>query len=246
MFRGEQYARAIGLFQRKNGPGTLPPSFDMLVEQRFLRKKFKDPITDDEFVPVALAAGSATAGQITPPAGSPPAGSPPGAAPPEDRRAAPVRRRRRGRARWHAGGGDRRWDRGCNQQKQGKLHSSLQGAEPLQRVDVRLHAAGASRGRGRSAGNGGPGSRWTRPSWRSGRPAQALPVVPAVPGSGGRRPGLSSRPWRPRRAGQSVPAAASGASQSPGRQRYVGRRAGLEHGLHEPVKTLVAMQPSGS
>ena len=91
VFRGEQYARAIGLFQRKNGPGTLPPSFDVLVEQRFLRKKFKDPITDDEFVPVALTAGAATAGQTTPPRGSPP-GRRRGPAE-EPRRAAPVRRR---------------------------------------------------------------------------------------------------------------------------------------------------------
>ena len=49
IFRGQQYARAIGLFQRKNGPGTLPPSIDVLVEQRFLRKKYKDPITNDDF-----------------------------------------------------------------------------------------------------------------------------------------------------------------------------------------------------
>ena len=71
VFRGEQYARAIGLFQRKNGPGVLPPSFDLLVEQRFLRKKFKDPITDDDFVPVALNAGAPSAGQTAPPPGSP-------------------------------------------------------------------------------------------------------------------------------------------------------------------------------
>jgi type II secretory pathway pseudopilin PulG len=48
VFRGEQYARAIGLYQRRfaNAPA---PSIDFLVEQRFLRKKYKDPITDDEF-----------------------------------------------------------------------------------------------------------------------------------------------------------------------------------------------------
>jgi type II secretory pathway pseudopilin PulG len=49
VFRGEQYARAIGLYQKKNGPGTFPPSIDVLVQQRYLRKKFKDPITDDDF-----------------------------------------------------------------------------------------------------------------------------------------------------------------------------------------------------
>ena len=53
VFRGEQYARAIGLFQAKAGPGTLPPTIDLLVEQRFLRKKFKDPITNDDFAPLS-------------------------------------------------------------------------------------------------------------------------------------------------------------------------------------------------
>jgi type II secretory pathway pseudopilin PulG len=48
IFRGRQYARAIGLFQRKFA-NTAPPSIDVLVEQRFLRKKYKDPITKDDF-----------------------------------------------------------------------------------------------------------------------------------------------------------------------------------------------------
>ncbi|HUX16616.1 MAG TPA: hypothetical protein VMW52_09105 [Phycisphaerae bacterium] len=47
VFRGEQYARAVALYQRKLGPGSLPPSIDMLVEQKFLRKKYKDPMTED-------------------------------------------------------------------------------------------------------------------------------------------------------------------------------------------------------
>lgn len=51
VFRGNQYARAIGLFQRKFA-NTAPPSIDVLVEQRFLRKKYKDPITNDEFQPI--------------------------------------------------------------------------------------------------------------------------------------------------------------------------------------------------
>jgi type II secretory pathway pseudopilin PulG len=57
IFRGQQYARAIGLYQRKMGPGTLPPSIDLLVDQRFLRKKYKDPITNDDFQ--LLSAGQA-------------------------------------------------------------------------------------------------------------------------------------------------------------------------------------------
>ena len=60
IFRGEQYARAIGLYQRKTGPGTLPPSIDFLVEQKFLRKKYKDPITKDDFQ--VLSAGQPAAG----------------------------------------------------------------------------------------------------------------------------------------------------------------------------------------
>ena len=55
VFRGEQYARAIGLFQRKNGPGTLPANLDVLIDQRFLRRKYKDPITNDDFLSLTQA-----------------------------------------------------------------------------------------------------------------------------------------------------------------------------------------------
>ena len=60
IFRGLQYTRAIGLFERKYA-NTPPPSFDVLVQERFLRKKYKDPITNAEFVPVT-AGGAAAAG----------------------------------------------------------------------------------------------------------------------------------------------------------------------------------------
>src|SRR5438552_6913091 len=59
VFRGQQYARAIGLFQKKSGPGVLPPSIDSLVEGHFLRRKYKDPITGGDFY--VLQAGAATA-----------------------------------------------------------------------------------------------------------------------------------------------------------------------------------------
>ena len=55
VFRGEQYARAIALFQRKYG-NALPPDVDVLIDQRFLRKKYKDPITGGDFQ--YLGAGS--------------------------------------------------------------------------------------------------------------------------------------------------------------------------------------------
>ena len=46
VFRGEQYARAIGLYQRRFAV-AFPPSIDVLVEQKFLRRKYKDPMTED-------------------------------------------------------------------------------------------------------------------------------------------------------------------------------------------------------
>jgi type II secretory pathway pseudopilin PulG len=49
VFRGNQYVRAIRLFTAKAGPGVLPPNLDVLVQQRYLRKKYKDPITGDDF-----------------------------------------------------------------------------------------------------------------------------------------------------------------------------------------------------
>src|SRR5438105_3312209 len=49
IFRGQQYVRAIKLFSTRAGPGVLPPSVDVLVTQKFLRKKFKDPITGLDF-----------------------------------------------------------------------------------------------------------------------------------------------------------------------------------------------------
>jgi type II secretory pathway pseudopilin PulG len=55
VFRGEQYARAIELYGRKL-PGALPPNLDVLVDQRFLRKKYKDPITGDDFAILSPAA----------------------------------------------------------------------------------------------------------------------------------------------------------------------------------------------
>ena len=69
IWRGEQYKRAIMLFQRKFA-NTFPPTVDILVEQKFLRKKYKDPITGEDFqiIPVGGAgpsqggAGGTTAG----------------------------------------------------------------------------------------------------------------------------------------------------------------------------------------
>lgn len=71
IWRGQQYARAVGLFQRKYA-NTFPPSVDVLVEQKFLRKKYKDPITGEDFQPIP-ATGMPGGGVIVP--GGGPAGN---------------------------------------------------------------------------------------------------------------------------------------------------------------------------
>jgi type II secretory pathway pseudopilin PulG len=76
LFRAREYARGVMKFQQKSGPGTLPPSLDVLVQQRFVRRKYKDPLSGQDFNPVYQTAtalgqpgaggaiGSATPGQI--------------------------------------------------------------------------------------------------------------------------------------------------------------------------------------
>ena len=67
VFRGLQYVRAIRLYQAKNQ--NLPASIDALVQGHYLRKKYKDPITNGDFVPLSAASGAA--GQIGQPAPAP-------------------------------------------------------------------------------------------------------------------------------------------------------------------------------
>jgi type II secretory pathway pseudopilin PulG len=78
VFRGQQYVHAIGLFKRKFANAS-PPSIDLLVEQRFLRKKYKDPITKDDFQP--LTENQAATGAISGPQGG--GASRPGATAPQ-------------------------------------------------------------------------------------------------------------------------------------------------------------------
>src|SRR5262245_9348700 len=53
IFRGQQYVRAIRLFQMRTQ--GLPTRVDDLVQQRFLRKKYKDPITNEDFEYISAA-----------------------------------------------------------------------------------------------------------------------------------------------------------------------------------------------
>jgi type II secretory pathway pseudopilin PulG len=73
VFRGEQYARAIELYGRKL-PGALPPNLDVLIDQKFLRKKYKDPITGGDFDLVSPAATPGSQPGAQQPGGFPPAG----------------------------------------------------------------------------------------------------------------------------------------------------------------------------
>lgn len=70
IWRGQQYARAVGLFQRKYA-NTFPPTIDILVEQRFLRKKYKDPITNSDFQPIPAGGGVPGQGGVPPPPSGP-------------------------------------------------------------------------------------------------------------------------------------------------------------------------------
>ncbi|MEO5819163.1 MAG: hypothetical protein ABIT71_01545 [Vicinamibacteraceae bacterium] len=90
IFRAGQYARAVALYQRKYA-NAFPPSVEVLLREKFLRKKYKDPITNGDFrflSPLELQALPALNTTTRPglPGTSPPAtgagagsfGSPPG------------------------------------------------------------------------------------------------------------------------------------------------------------------------
>jgi type II secretory pathway pseudopilin PulG len=59
LFRLKQYAHALALYQRRV-PGGSPGTVDDLVKQRFLRRKYLDPITGKDFA--VLRVGQASPG----------------------------------------------------------------------------------------------------------------------------------------------------------------------------------------
>lgn len=46
IFRGEQYVEAVRLYQTKN-PGQFPSNFEDLLEERFIRRLYRDPMTEN-------------------------------------------------------------------------------------------------------------------------------------------------------------------------------------------------------
>lgn len=63
LFRLRQHAHALALYQRKL-PGAAPANVDELVKQKFLRRKYKDPITGKDFA--VLRVGQVSPGMTSP------------------------------------------------------------------------------------------------------------------------------------------------------------------------------------
>ena len=55
IFRGKQYVEAVRLYQQKY-PGSFPQSFEELVEEKCIRRLYKDPMTKDGLWNVILQA----------------------------------------------------------------------------------------------------------------------------------------------------------------------------------------------
>lgn len=77
LFRLRQHAHALALYQRKL-PGAAPSNVDELVKQRFLRRKYKDPMTGKDFAVLRV-------GQVSPGMTSPLPGLNPGSPGPSSR-----------------------------------------------------------------------------------------------------------------------------------------------------------------
>ena len=198
IFRGEQYARAINLYQRKIGPGNFPPSIDFLVQQRFLRKKYKDPITDGDFQIIPVAAGvpqgqpqqSQQSQQMQQGGGRGRGQSPFGqmqqgqqgrssTQPPGSRIRGPAAGGVRS-VRWSVRSvcrrrrPDRRRHHGCRQQEQGHLHPRVSRRDSLRSVDVPVFEREQSSRRRWRSGRARC-SRWTAWPWRARRQRKSRP-----------------------------------------------------------------------
>lgn len=86
IFRGEQYARSVALYYVKNC--TLPTNVDDLVARKFLRKKWNDPITNDDFI--IIPGNPQGGGGVPVQGGTPGRAGTPGAAGQPGRAGAPV------------------------------------------------------------------------------------------------------------------------------------------------------------
>ena len=132
IFRGKQIAEAIQRYQKKNG-NALPPSLEVMVKGKFLRKAFKDPMTKEgkwRYLRPGEGIGAA------PPMGIPGAPSP------------PTTTRPAGRPRFDDGG-DPRPHPGSREHERREEPSGRERAHEVQRVDL---PARPGPGRGSAAG----------------------------------------------------------------------------------------------
>lgn len=68
LFRGEQYVRAIDLYQRRF-PGAYPTDLEALVEGRFLRRLYLDPMTGEPFRVLTQGSAATALGEASVSAG---------------------------------------------------------------------------------------------------------------------------------------------------------------------------------
>ena len=64
LFRGRQYVRAIDLYQRRF-PGGYPTDLEMLVDERFLRRLYLDPMTGEPFRVLTQGSAAAALGETS-------------------------------------------------------------------------------------------------------------------------------------------------------------------------------------
>ena len=81
IWRAGQYARAVALYQRKYA-NAFPPTVDVLMREKFLRKKYKDPITKGDFRLLSPVELQTMPGMTTATPGIPGRTGPGGAGPP--------------------------------------------------------------------------------------------------------------------------------------------------------------------
>jgi type II secretory pathway pseudopilin PulG len=205
IFRGEQYAQAIALFNRRTG--GFPTSLQMLRDGRYIRQLYKDPITGGDFQPVYFG----QVGSISPPAaggrGAAPGAPGVGAAPPVTG----------GRGQLQAQPAGRMGQPGLAGMQGGNPFPGAQAGRGIQPgVGPIIGVVSRSSGDAMRLYNGrGKYNEWvfmsTAATQQAGAPAGA--PAPGMPGAG---PGRGTQPGVPGRGGrQPFPGGARGRGEAP-------------------------------
>ena len=158
LFRGGEIADAIARYQRRHG-NALPPSLEVLVQQRFLRRAYKDPMTKHGRWRL-LRPGDAVLPGVP---GLPAAGARPGATTATTTTTTTTRPS----AFSQPGQDDRRLP-GCRQHQHREEPAHLQRPHEVQRVAVRGRPAAGRRAPGAPPARG-PAASSPAPPGRAGR-----------------------------------------------------------------------------